>query len=139
MTLGDDQIGAYLSALSTGPEWGSTAVFVLYDDCGCFYDHVTPPPGDGPRTPLVLASPWAAHRSTFTTPTTTASLLAFIEYNWGLAPLSSLDGTASNLLGMFDFSQFPELGPLPVQTRAVPASSRAYLRRHPPSRVVDNT
>ena len=27
----------------------STAIFITYDDCGCFYDHVAPPPGDGPR------------------------------------------------------------------------------------------
>ena len=25
------------------PRLGSTAIFITYDDCGCFYDHVAPP------------------------------------------------------------------------------------------------
>ena len=29
------------------PQWSSTAIFITYDDCGCFYDHV-PPPGLNP-------------------------------------------------------------------------------------------
>jgi phospholipase C len=139
MTVGDNQIGTYLHALSNGPEWSSTAVFILYDDCGCFYDHVTPPPGDGPRTPLILASPWAAHGTTYSAQTTTASLLAFIETNWGLQPLSTWDAQADPLTGMFDFTQTPALAPLHTVKRPVPTNSTTYLRRHPPSKIVDNT
>jgi len=26
-----------------GPDWGSTAIFLIWDDWGGFYDHVAPP------------------------------------------------------------------------------------------------
>jgi phospholipase C len=139
MTLGDNQIGAYLQALSTGPEWPSTAVFITYDDCGCFYDHLTPPRGDGPRTAFVLVSPWAAHGTSFSTATTTASIPAFIEYNWALAPLGSADAAASNLLGMFNFHQTPNDAPMPTVQTPIPHSSLAFLRAHPVGEIHDNT
>src|SRR5262249_55555658 len=45
-------------------EWQSTAVFITYDDCGCFADHVPPPPGLGVREPMVIVSPWVKRAST---------------------------------------------------------------------------
>ena len=44
---GDNWIGQVVSAIEHGPDWRSTAIFITYDDCGCFYDHVAPPPGSG--------------------------------------------------------------------------------------------
>src|SRR5262249_3024896 len=38
----DDFVGQVASALMKGPEWRSTALFVTWDDCGCFYDQVPP-------------------------------------------------------------------------------------------------
>ena len=43
----------------SGPEWNSTAIFITYDDCGCFYDEVSPPAGLGIRVPMVIVSPYA--------------------------------------------------------------------------------
>ena len=42
MSAGDDFIGSTVAALQASPEWSSTAIFIEYDDCGCFYDHVNP-------------------------------------------------------------------------------------------------
>ena len=69
MRVGDNWIGKALDAIQHGPEWSSTAVFITYDDCGCFYDHV--PPGSnadgskqGIRVPMVIVSPYAKRAGT---------------------------------------------------------------------------
>jgi phospholipase C len=40
MLQGDNWIGSIVSAIENGPQWDLTAIFITYDDCGCFYDHV---------------------------------------------------------------------------------------------------
>ena len=63
MLAGDNWIGRVVSAIQNGPDWASTAIFITYDDCGCFYDHVRPAPqlrrdsagpagADGDRQPV---------------------------------------------------------------------------------------
>ena len=53
MLAGDNWIGKVVSAIENGPDWASTAIFITYDDCGCFYDHVAPPVNpDGTRQGL---------------------------------------------------------------------------------------
>jgi phospholipase C len=54
-----------INALRTSPDWHDTAVLVVWDDWGGYYDHVAPPEakGDGQqlgfRVPALLLSPWA--------------------------------------------------------------------------------
>jgi phospholipase C len=53
-----------LNAIQTSPTWASTAVVVVWDDWGGYYDHVEPPKAEdghrlGLRVPMVLLSPWA--------------------------------------------------------------------------------
>src|SRR5439155_1658622 len=59
MKMGDNWIGQVVQAIENGPQWSSTAIFITYDDCGCFYDHVAPPAGLGIRVPMVIVSPYA--------------------------------------------------------------------------------
>jgi Phosphoesterase family len=46
-----------------GPDWSSTAIFLVWDDWGGFYDHVVPPVVDqngyGFRVPSLAISPYA--------------------------------------------------------------------------------
>src|SRR5262249_61038893 len=65
MPAGDNWIGQIASAVMDGPKWASTALFITYDDCGCFYDQVPPgtnPDGtaQGPRAPLLRGGVLAA-------------------------------------------------------------------------------
>jgi phospholipase C len=52
-----------INAVMQSPQWGSTAIFLAWDDWGGFYDHVEPPHidrnGYGLRVPGLVISPWA--------------------------------------------------------------------------------
>jgi phospholipase C len=53
-----------VNAVMAGPNWDTTAIFVVYDDIAGFYDHQAPPPaidslGLGVRVPAFIISPWA--------------------------------------------------------------------------------
>jgi phospholipase C len=118
MTAGDDWLGQIANAVMTGPEWNSTALFITWDDCGCFYDQVSPgdkiPPvpnpdgtARGPRSPLLIVSPYARPGYTDTTVTTFAGILAYVENNFGLEPLGPNDSAAYDFSNAFNYSQKP--------------------------------
>jgi phospholipase C len=129
MLVGDNWIGQTVSSIMNGPDWASTAVFITYDDCGCFYDHVTPPAGLGIRNPVVIVSPYARPGFTDSSVATTASLLAFTEHTFGLSPIGLPDAVAYDYADSFDFGQAPSAGVRLVQ-RAVPPASVRYLATH---------
>lgn len=120
ITVEDDDIGSIVSAIENGPDWSSTAIFVTWDDCGCFYDHVTPPANLGPRLPLIAISPYARPAYTDHKTATQYSILAYIEHTFGLAPLTPADRRAYDLSRMFNYSQTP-LGPVATVYRPMPA------------------
>jgi phospholipase C len=67
-------------------------LFITWDDCGCFYDQVPPgtnPDGtaQGPRTPLIIVSPYARHGYTDRAATTFAGILGYVEHALGLTPM----------------------------------------------------
>jgi phospholipase C len=129
MSKGDNYIGQMVSAAENGPEWGSTAVFITYDDCGCFYDHVPPPNGLGFRNPMVIVSPYA--KPVYTDSTTAVqpySMLAFIQHDFGLASLTPAVDAAYDYMGSFDFTQTPLAGPAMVHTN-IPKSERVRLAK----------
>lgn len=132
MTLGDNWIGSIVAAIQSGPDWPQTAIFITYDDCGCFYDHVAPPqPGWGVRVPMVIVSPYAVPGGTDSGPATYASLLAFTEHLFGVPALADADAAAYDYAGSFDYVQPPSLAQVHMGRRAIPASERTWLEAHP--------
>jgi len=129
MREGDNWIGEVISAIEHGPDWQSTAVFITYDDCGCFYDHVPPPSGLGIRAPMVIVSPWARPGYVDSNDASMASLLAFTEHNFGLDPLNERDAMAYDYSNAFDFDQTP-LSPVPT-TRSKLSPRARWVTRHP--------
>jgi phospholipase C len=129
MVKGDNWIQKVVSAVMDGPDWDSTAIFITYDDCGCFYDHVPPPPNLGIRVPMVIVSPYARAGFTDSTVASFASMLAFTEHAFGLAPLSVDDGDAYDYSGAFDYAQRP-LSPIPLRPTPLSAAERAWVRAH---------
>lgn len=93
--------------------WRSTAIVVVWDDFGGFYDPVPPPQYDimglGPRTPALIISPYTRRGENpdggyvDKTVYEFSSVLAFIQQLFGLEPMTERDGRANPLLGAFDF------------------------------------
>jgi phospholipase C len=131
MLAGDNWIAAEVGAAMNGPDWDSTVVFITYDDCGCFYDHVPPPAGLGIRMPMVIVSPFAKPEYTDSNVASFDSMLAFVEHTFGLAPLSSRDAVAYDYSQSFDYSQRP-IPPIHMQQNPVPAWEIEWIRAHPP-------
>jgi phospholipase C len=133
MALGDNWIGQVVGAIEAGPDWSSTAIFIMYDDCGCFYDHVPPPPGFGIRTPMVIVSPWVRPSYTDTMQASWASPLAFTEHNLGLPPLggAARDRAAYDFRRSFNFSQQPT-APVRMTTTRLPLNEILQLQQTPP-------
>jgi len=123
MLQGDNWIGQVVSAIERGPAWGSTAIFITYDDCGCFYDHLAPPEHLGIRVPMVIASPWAKRSYTDSHVASFSSIISFIEHDFGLRPLSSQDAHAYDYAHAFNFLQSP-LRPVPMTRSRVPHRAR---------------
>ena len=130
ITAGDDWIGKIAATLMNGPEWGSTVLFITWDDCGCFYDHARPginPDGtrQGPRVPLVIISPYVKRGYTDSTSTTFAGILAYTEHTFRLAPLGPNDAWTYGFQHAFNYSQVP-LGPVPMVHRRVPPGDHIH-------------
>ncbi len=132
LMAGDNWIAANVDAVMKGPDWNSTAIFITYDDCGCFYDPVRPPTGFGIRVPMVIVSPYARPRFVDHTDASFASLLAFTEHAFGLPPLpGGKDGKAYDYADAFAFAD-PPRPPILLPLHRVPPSSVAWLAAHPP-------
>ncbi|MFI5418818.1 MAG: phospholipase C [Candidatus Lutacidiplasmatales archaeon] len=104
---GENWISTIVNSVEASPEWNSTALFLSWDDFGGYYDHVAPPQIDkwglGFRAPLLVISPWTPaglvvhHQLQF------ESLLAFIEFRWGLGCLDNRDCSAPLPTSFFNF------------------------------------
>jgi phospholipase C len=119
-----------IQAVVDGGLWGSTAIFVTWDDWGGWYDHVTPPnvrtwepsiaqyPAEahpefagqqffyGSRVPCLVISPFAKQGFISKAQHSHISLVKFCETNFGLPPLNANDGSAneSDMMDCFDFN-----------------------------------
>jgi phospholipase C len=125
MTACDNWVGTLVGDVQRSRNWASTAIFITWDDCGCFYDHVTPPvepdgTQEGPRMPMIIVSPFARPGFTDPTPTTFAGILAYTEHTFGLTNLNANDGGAYDFSNAFNYAQAP-LKPARMVQRPLPA------------------
>ncbi|CAN5719298.1 N/A [soil metagenome] len=97
-----------VNAIMRSKYWASTVIFIVWDDFGGWYDHVPPPHRDimglGPRSPLLVVSPWAKRGYVDHTTYEFSSILRFIETLHGIEPLTHRDRNADNMMNAFDFS-----------------------------------
>jgi phospholipase C len=134
--VGENWTVQQINAVMQGPEWNSTAIFLVWDDFGGFYDHVPPPIVDGfglgPRVPMLIISPYAIPGHISRTQYELSSVLKTIEERFGLPFLTKWDKQArdehaNDTFDSFDFSQQP-LSPLILQPRKCPLNSTAYVQ-----------
>jgi len=100
-----------VNAVGNSALWNSSAILLTWDDFGGFYDHVAPPQIDaiglGPRVPTLVISPFARPGFVCDTQFEHASLVKFLELNFGLGSLGQRDVAANDMMDCFDFGQRP--------------------------------
>jgi phospholipase C len=105
-------VASLVNAIGTSKYWDSTAIFVVWDDYGGWYDHVAPQMVDydglGMRSPMLVVSPYAKQGYVSKVPYEWGSILKFIEDQFGLPRLAASDTRATSPAGdCFNFSQSP--------------------------------
>ncbi|MDQ2817309.1 MAG: hypothetical protein M3T49_03750 [Candidatus Eremiobacteraeota bacterium] len=108
---GPQWVSSIVDAVGSSPFWENTAILVLWDDWGGWYDHVPPPQLDamglGFRVPLIVISPFAKRGYISHSMHEFGSVLKFTERTFGLATLTDVDARADDLSDCFDFDQVP--------------------------------
>jgi phospholipase C len=85
------RILSLVNALKKSPQWHESAIFLVWDDWGGFYDHVPPPRvsslGLGFRLPALLVSPRAKHGYISHAVHDHTSIPEFIARGFGIRPV----------------------------------------------------
>jgi phospholipase C len=105
-------VTSLVDAVGQSQYWKSTAIFVMWDDYGGWYDHVPPPLEDydglGIRVPLLIISPYAKKHFVSHVQYEHGSILRFVEDLFGLPQLAASDARATSPAGdAFDFTKPP--------------------------------
>ncbi len=105
-------VASIVNAVGNSKYWDSSAIVVLWDDWGGFYDHESPAflrddqGGLGFRVPMLIVSPYVqAHVEH--TQYEFGSILKYVEENWNLGSLHATDERATSIGNVFDYTQRP--------------------------------
>ena len=129
ISIGEAYAARIIGAVMASPNWSKTAMFLVYDEHGGWYDHVPPQPivkpdnvppeitvpPDQPgaydytgfRVPCVVISPFAKRNFVSHVVHEHTSLLKFVETKWNLPAMTYRDANAGNMLEFFDFTARP--------------------------------
>jgi phospholipase C len=137
---GPDWVASVVNAIGESPYWKSTAIIILWDDWGGFYDHVPPPQLDyqglGFRVPMIVVSAYAKRSYVAHTQYEFGSILKFVESTFGLPSLGTTDARANNLTDAFNFNQ-PARHFTPIAPLDKKHDRTYYLTRKPSNLPVD--
>ncbi len=138
ISIGEAYAARVIDAVLTSPNWPSTAMFLVYDEHGGWYDHVPPQPAVRPddvppeitvppdqpggydftgfRVPCVVISPFARRKFVSHIVHEHTSLLKFVETKWNLPAMTYRDANATNMFEFFKFEGRPHfIEPPPLQ------------------------
>jgi phospholipase C len=135
---GPSWVAQVVNAIGTSSYWNSTAVVVVWDDWGGFYDNVPPPALDktadgtvyglGFRVPALVVSPYVAVGKISHTQYEFGSILKFIEATFDLGSLGTTDARSTSIGNVFNFKQKPRT------FNVIPSKrSRSYFLHRPES------
>jgi phospholipase C len=140
---GPSYVSAIVNAIGNSSYWSNTAIFLVWDDWGGWYDHVAPQVLGGPncaqwgcgyvygfRVPMIVISPYAKPAYISHETHDFGSILKFIETNWNLPSLGYADTPADDLSDCFNFDQTP----ITFQTVSAPLPADYFMNdRRPPT------
>lgn len=147
--------------------WNKTALVVIYDEHGGFYDHVVPPAGPNPdglnsppagnklsyapvfdfdrlgfRVPAIIASPWVAAGRVDPTPYQHTSVMATARKLFGVkaGPLTKRDASANTFDQLFSGLAAPRTDtPATLPRAPLPAAPPLDSPAHPANQPLDPT
>jgi phospholipase C len=143
---GPSWVTALVNSIGESQYWNDSAIVIVWDDWGGFYDPVAPPlprdnqGGPGLRVPLLMISPYTREAvpsqpgyisNTFYE---FGSVVRFIEDTFNLGRLGTTDTTSNSIDDMLDFNQPPR----PYLTIGS-KYSRSYFLHQKPSHVPVDT
>jgi phospholipase C len=141
--LGPSWVTAVVNAIGQSHYWKSTAIIVMWDDWGGWYDDAVPPQldfrGPGLRVPCIIISPYARPHYVDHTQYEFGSVLRFIEDTFGLPQLGTVaqgytDARATSLIDSFDFTQSPSVFQ-PIHAKYPPST---FVKMAPSHRAPDD-
>jgi phospholipase C len=113
---GPSWVSAIVNTIGKSPAWNSTAIVIVWDDWGGWYDNAPPPQKDfvglGIRVPCLIVSPYARKGRVIHTTYEYGSVLKFVEQTFRLPPIGPpafgyADTRAASLADSFNFTQAP--------------------------------
>jgi phospholipase C len=135
---GPSWVASVVNAVGQSQYWKSTAIVVLWDDWGGWYDNVPPPQLDftglGIRVPAIVISPYAKKHYVSHTVYEFGSVLKLIEQAFNVPSLGVTDVRANSMLDAFDFTRPAR----PFRTIGAPYSRSHFLHEKPSHRAPDN-
>jgi phospholipase C len=100
---GIEWLDGFLQAVKNSSMWANSAVIVIWDESGGWYDHVAPPQlsgtiGLGARVPVLVVSPFAKTNYVSSQQMDFVSILRFIQWNWALGQFTDSGQAAREAL-----------------------------------------
>ena len=115
---GPSWVASIVNAIGRSQYWQNTAIFVVWDDWGGFYDHVPPTIYNSFelsfRVPLIVVSSYAKSGYVSHAQHEFGSILKFTEETFGLPSLNTTDARADDLFDCFDFSRGKKFRHIPA-------------------------
>ncbi|MEO6834861.1 MAG: alkaline phosphatase family protein [Candidatus Tumulicola sp.] len=135
---GPSWVASVVNAIGKSKYWNSTAIVIVWDDWGGWYDNVAPPQLDwlglGGRVPMIVVSPYARPHYISKTTYELAGIVKYAEETFGLEPMSkfgsayAVDTRSASISDCLNYAQSPTaFSALPTR---YPAS---YFLHRPPS------
>lgn len=132
---GPSWVASIVNAIGRSAYWSDTAIFIVWDDWGGWYDHVKPPIDQiygyyeyGFRVPLLVVSAYTPRGYVSQKQHDFGSILHFVETVFDLGripPGNFVDAKADDLSDFFDFSKPPR-----AFTRIVQPVPGSHFRDH---------
>ena len=135
---GPSWVAQVVNAVGESAYWNSTAIVIVWDDWGGFYDHVAPPQLDytglGFRVPMIVVSPYAKAGYVSHTQYEFGSILKFVEDTFSLGSLGTSDSRATSIGDVFNFKK-PARRFEPIEAQY----SKSYFLHEKPSNMPVDT
>lgn len=105
-------VASVVNAVGKSKFWDSSAIFIVWDDWGGWFDHVKPTVYNsyelGFRVPMIVVGPYAKSGYVSHDKHEFGSILKFVEEAFHVKSLGTTDDRSDNLSDCFDFSKPPQ-------------------------------